>query len=48
MYALVTLQTTQGYPGRGYTRVARMKGGYGNRPRVGLAADHRLDVEVPA
>ncbi len=38
-YALVTLQTTQGYPGRGYTGVARMKGGYGNRPRVGLAPD---------
>jgi CRISPR system Cascade subunit CasA len=51
-YALVTLQTTQGYPGRGYTGVARMKGGYGNRPRVGLAADQSLtsrflrDVQV--
>jgi CRISPR system Cascade subunit CasA len=51
-YALVTLQTTQGYPGRGYTGIARMKGGYGNRPRVGVAADHGLaarflrDVEV--
>lgn len=42
VYALVTLQTTQGYPGRGYTGVARMKGGYGNRPRVGLAPDQGL------
>lgn len=42
VYALVTLQTTQGYPGRGYTGIARMKGGYGNRPRVGLAPNHSL------
>jgi CRISPR system Cascade subunit CasA len=42
VYALTTLQTTQGYPGRGYNRVARMNGGYGNRPRVGLATDHSL------
>jgi CRISPR system Cascade subunit CasA len=40
--ALCTLQTMQGYPGRGYNRVARMNGGYGNRPRVGLAADQSL------
>lgn len=40
--ALVTLQTMQGYPGRGYTRIARMKGGYGSRPRVGLAPDRTL------
>jgi CRISPR system Cascade subunit CasA len=38
IYALTTLQTMQGYPGRGYNRIARMKGGYGSRPRVGLAA----------
>lgn len=52
IYALTTLQTTQGYPGRGYNRVARMNGGYGNRPHVGLAADlsfssrFRRDVRV--
>lgn len=40
--ALATLQTMQGYPGRGYNRVARMKGGYGSRPRVGIAPDHTL------
>lgn len=44
VYALSTLQTIQGYPGRGYNRVARMKGGYGNRPRVGLAPDHTLST----
>lgn len=38
----VTLQTMQGYPGRGYNRIARMKGGYGSRPRVGLAPDLKL------
>lgn len=40
--ALVTLQTMQGYPGRGYNRIARMKGGYGSRPRVGVSPDRRL------
>jgi CRISPR system Cascade subunit CasA len=35
-YALCSLQTTQGYPGRGYNGIARMNGGYGNRPRVGI------------
>ena len=42
VYALCTLQTMQGYPGRGYNRVARMNGGYGNRARVGLAANQFL------
>lgn len=37
IYYLVTLQTTQGYPGRGYRPVVRMNGGYGNRARIGLA-----------
>lgn len=51
-YALVTLQTMQGFPGRGYNGIARMKGGYGNRPRVGVAAGLSLhsrflhDVQV--
>jgi len=51
-YALTTLQTMQGYPGRGYTPISRMKGGYGNRGRVGLAPDvsvssrFRRDVAV--
>ncbi|OGQ25527.1 MAG: hypothetical protein A2138_13900 [Deltaproteobacteria bacterium RBG_16_71_12] len=37
IYALVALQTIQGYPGRGYNGVARMNGGYGNRPRIGIS-----------
>ena len=39
IYALTTLQTIQGYPGRGYNRISRMKGGYGSRPRIGVSAD---------
>lgn len=52
IYALATLQTSQGYPGRGYTPIARMNGGYGNRPRLGVApgesltARFRRDVSV--
>lgn len=42
--SLVTLQTMQGYPGRGYNRISRMKGGYGSRPRVGLAPDRSLSA----
>ena len=42
VYALVTLQTMQGYPGRGYNGIARMNGGYGNRARVGLASSPSL------
>lgn len=43
-FALVTLQTMQGYSGGkgGYNGIARMKGGYGSRPRVGLAPNHSL------
>ncbi len=40
--ALVSLQTMQGFPGRGYYGVSRMKGGYGNRPRVGVDPGHGL------
>lgn len=52
LYALVTLQTMQGFPGRGYYGIARMNGGYGNRPRVGLSVSldassrFRRDVQV--
>lgn len=35
LFALVALQTMQGYPGRGYYGIARMNGGMGNRPAVG-------------
>ncbi len=54
VYAIVTLQTMQGYAGGsgGYNKVSRMKSGLGNRPRVGLAPDvtpaahFRRDVTV--
>lgn len=44
IYALVTVQTMQGFPGRGYNGIARMKGGYGSRPRVGLASGLSTDA----
>jgi len=42
VYAIVTLQTTQGVYGQGKYGIARMNRGYGNRPRVGMAPDHSL------
>jgi CRISPR system Cascade subunit CasA len=39
IFALVTLQTFQGYSGRGNQGIARMNGGYGSRPHVGYLAD---------
>jgi CRISPR system Cascade subunit CasA len=52
IYALVTLQTMEGFLGRGNYGVVRMNGGFGNRPLVGLAnglswgARFRRDVDV--
>jgi CRISPR system Cascade subunit CasA len=37
IYALITLQTMEGFLGRGNYGIARMNGGFGNRPLVGLA-----------
>lgn len=52
LFALVTLQTMQGYPGRGYYGIARMNGGSGNRPAVGhlpsLGWGARFLRDVPA
>jgi CRISPR system Cascade subunit CasA len=39
IYALVTLQTMEGFLGRGNYGVVRMNGGFGNRPLVGLSPD---------
>ncbi|MFO0601601.1 MAG: hypothetical protein U0324_00435 [Polyangiales bacterium] len=41
-YALVTLQTVQGFSGRGNYGVARMKGGYGNRSCIARAPGVRM------
>lgn len=41
-YAAVTLQTMQGVYGQGKYGIARMKKGYGNRPRVGISPDQSL------
>lgn len=52
VFALVALQTTSGFLGRGNYGIARMNGGFGSRPRVGFTRSHRYeqqfrrDVEV--
>ncbi|MGM0706252.1 MAG: type I-E CRISPR-associated protein Cse1/CasA, partial [Bacteroidota bacterium] len=52
VYALVTLQTMEGYLGVGNYGIVRMNGGLGNRPLVGLSPDlawgprFRRDVQV--
>ncbi|HSR53200.1 MAG TPA: type I-E CRISPR-associated protein Cse1/CasA [Acidobacteriota bacterium] len=38
VYALVTLQTIEGFMGRGNYGIARMNGGFGSRPSLGFAA----------
>ncbi|OAF19663.1 hypothetical protein AXW67_36270 [Bradyrhizobium neotropicale] len=45
-YALLTLQTTQGYLGAGNYGISRMNGGYASRPFVGLAPSNRLGARV--
>jgi CRISPR system Cascade subunit CasA len=52
LYALVTLQTLQGYSGKTWYGISRMNGGRGNRPCVGIipafewSARFRRDVRV--
>ncbi|MGB8930129.1 MAG: type I-E CRISPR-associated protein Cse1/CasA [Anaeromyxobacteraceae bacterium] len=41
-YALVSLQTMQGFLGRGNYGIARMNGGFASRPGVGVSPDLRL------
>ena len=47
LFALVSLQTTAGYDGRGNYGIARMNGGSSSRPMLGLAPasgrDHRVN-----
>lgn len=47
LFALVSLQTTAGYDGRGNYYIARMNGGASSRPMLGLAPasgrDHRVN-----
>ncbi|ACL64133.1 CRISPR-associated protein, Cse1 family [Anaeromyxobacter dehalogenans 2CP-1] len=42
VYALVSLQTMQGFSGRSNYGIARMNGGAGSRPGLGLAPGHAL------
>lgn len=41
LYALIALQTAQGFSGAGCYGIARMNGGYGNRPLVNLTGQIR-------
>jgi CRISPR system Cascade subunit CasA len=45
LFALVTLQTTQGYSGRGNFGVARMNGGFSSRPLVERLPDRTLPAQ---
>jgi len=42
VYALINLQTTAGFFGRGNYGIARMNGGFSSRPCVELQANHRV------
>ncbi|MDR3518481.1 MAG: hypothetical protein P4M00_22015 [Azospirillaceae bacterium] len=46
LYALISLQTGQGYLGRGNFGIARMNGGFGSRPLVELVPGLRWGVRV--
>lgn len=40
LFALLSLQTTEGYSGAGLFGIARMNGGFSSRPAIGLAPGH--------
>ncbi len=46
LYALVSLQTMQGFLGRGNYGIARMNGGSASRPLLGLASGSACDMTV--
>ena len=46
VFALVSLQTSEGYGGAGNHGVARMNGGSSSRPMLGLAPGHQGDTSV--
>lgn len=44
VFALISKQTTDGYPGKTYYGVARINGAYGNRPCIAAASSERNDA----
>ena len=46
VYALVSLQTCEGYNGRGNHGIARMNGGSSSRPMLGLAPANEGDLSI--
>ncbi len=48
MYSLISLQTCEGYNGRGNHGIARMNGGSSSRPMLGLAPATEGDLSIDA
>ena len=46
IFALITLQTMEGYSGRYNYGISRMPSGYGNRPAFSLAPSHRHGAHI--
>ena len=46
IFSLVSLQTAEGFGGRGNYGIARMNGGSSSRPMLGLAPSRHLDLSV--
>ena len=46
IFSLVSLQTSEGFGGRGNYGIARMNGGSSSRPMMGLAPSRHLDTSV--
>ena len=46
VYALVSLQTCEGYGGKGNNGIARMNGGSSSRPLLGLVPAHGADMSI--
>ena len=46
VFALISLQTSEGYGGRGHYGIARMNGGSSSRPMLGLAPSRNGDMSI--
>ena len=46
IFALISLQTSAGYPGKGNYGISRMNGGYGSRPAFSLTPSTRLGLHL--
>ena len=46
LFALITLQTMEGYSGRGNYGISRMPSGYGNRPAFSITSSERYGLHI--